>query len=278
MSNQFSEQKLGAAYWFVTHKLLIKNIIAIILIVVVIFIIAYNLYLLIFNLALFRQDYLAILTSYTNNTTDYSLQREAILPQQIQVGQIETFINRENHDIVVDIANPNQNWWATFDYQIKLAQELSDKKQGFILPAEAKKIMMLSVENGDSASQLVLSNVKWIKEINFAQIKQKRYLFDIQNINYIPPSELALGTEVQISRLKFTVINESAYNYRSVNFLIFLYAGEKVAAVNQLISTNLLSNQTKDLEITFFQNLPSISSADVIIDVNFLDDNNFLQY
>jgi len=278
MNGQFSEQKLGAAYWFVTNKLLIKNIIAIFLIIIVILIIAYNLYLLIFNLALFRNDYMGILASYTSNTVDNSQLRQTILPQPIQVGQIETFVNRQNHDIVIDITNPNSSWWATFDYQIRLAQELTEKKSGYVLPGEIKTIVALSVEDGERASQLVLSNINWTKEINFAEIKSDRYIFDIQNINFIPATELGLGEEVPISRLQFTVVNESAYNYRNVNFITYLKSGSNIAAINQIISGSLLSGQSKDLEITFFQNLPNVSSAEIIPEVNFLDDNSFLQY
>jgi hypothetical protein len=278
MNDQFSAQKLGASYWFVTHKLLIKNIIAIVFIIIAIFIIAYNLYLLIFNLALFREGYSAILSGYTTNSLDYSQLRQTILPQQIEIGQIETFANKASHDIVIDIKNPNTTWWATFDYQIRLGQELTDNKKGFILPGETKTIVSLAVEDGDLANQVVLSNIKWTKEINFASIKNDRFKFDIQNINYIPAKELGVEDEVPISRLEFDVINQSAYNYRNVNFYVFLNSGAKIVAINQLYSGRILSGQTNDLEITFFQNLPNISSAEVIAEVNFLDDNSFLQY
>ncbi len=276
--DQFYEKQLGFAYWYVTHKILLKNILTLFLLILAILLIAYNFYLLIFNFAIFQSNYQLILNNFVTTNSDYLALRQLNLPQSMQIGQIQTFANNENYDIVAELANPNQKWWATFDYQFQIGQTLTDKRQEFILPGQRKSLIDLAIENGNLASQLVLGNIKWQKEINFDNLYKDRYTFDIANIQYLSARELGIGEEVPVNRLTFQITNSGAYNYKSVNFLVFLKAGAQTAAVNQIVAEKILSGQTREISVTFFQALPKITSADIVPEINILDENVFLKF
>lgn len=275
---QISEQKLSLGYWFVTHKLLLKNILIVILIIINITLLSYILFLLISNLAIFQKNYQDNLLGLVSTSPDYAAVRSYRLPQDIQTGALQSFSNAtKGYDIITEIINPNLTWWATFDYQFKLGDKLTDKIKGYVFPNETRKLIQLGVDKGNLASSLVLSNIVWTKEINFINIYKERYSFKIKNIKYIPSEELGVGDELPINRLSFEVTNESYLDYRNVNFLLFLKSGGQIVAVNQVSSNIFKSGETKILETSFFQLLPKITSVDIIADVNILDQNSFIK-
>ena len=200
-------KKLAIAYWYVRNKLLLKNILIVILIILNILLAAYLVYLLIFNLVLTQKDYQAILNNLLATNPDYQNLRAANLPQEIQIGQIKVYPNNDNYDLVAEIANPDNNWWASFNYQFQVKNELTEKRNSYILPGERKKLVDLSVPDGDSVSRLVLSDITWQKEINYAELKKQRLRFDIQNVEFVPVSELGIGQKLSVSRVLFSVYN-----------------------------------------------------------------------
>ncbi len=272
------EKQLGFAYWYVTHKAMLKNILTVFLIVVIFILVAYNLYLLIFNLVIYQKNHQAVLNDFITANPNYAVLRQVSLPQPIQTSQIQVLSNKQGYDLMVEVANPNQDWWATFNYQFQVGQSLTDKRKGFILPGERKKMIDLGVEQGNLASQIVLTNLNWQKEINFVDLYSKRFQFDIANVQYVPARELGIGEEIPVSRVNFKVTNDSAYNYRDVNFFIFLMSGDRIVGVNKIVTRELLSGETKDLTVNFFQRLPKVTSAEIVPEVNILDETVFLKF
>jgi len=276
-NEQFYEKQLGIAYWYVTHKLLLKNILIAFLIVLDFCVIAFNVYLLVLNLSLNQKSYQANLVSLISTNPSYAISRQAILPKPIQVGQITTYPDMKNYDIVAEISNPNDKWLATFDYQFKIGQNLTEKRSGFIFPSEQKKVLDLAVESGNAASELIISNTQWQKEIDFATIYKEKFKFNVSDIKFIPGSELGIGQQGSVSRATFTVANDTAYSYKNVDFILWLEASGQITAVNLANSGEFLAGQTKQLESTFFQRLPRITSVEVVPEVNIFDEENFLK-
>ncbi|MBD3359642.1 MAG: hypothetical protein GF365_02975 [Candidatus Buchananbacteria bacterium] len=273
-----SEKSLKLAYWYVTNKLLLKRILIIVLIIVNALLAIYLIYLLVFNLYIYRSEYQVMLNNIETINQDYPNLRVANLPQDIQVGQIKVLPNNENYDLMVEIANPNVQWWASFNYKFQVNDELTETRSSFILPGETKRLVDLSVPDGDLASRLDLSNVVWQKEIDYVSLQRLRLRFDIQNVEYVPASELGVGQELPVSRVLFTVYNNTAYNYKNIKLLILLKSADNIVAINQISSGALKNNQSKKLESTFFQSLPRITSVEVVPEVNILDDDVYLDF
>lgn len=260
-----------------THKLLLRDIFIVFMIVAVVFIISLNLYLLILNLGIYRVSYQQLLTSLITDRQDLITYRQAALPQVVKVNQLASYPSTKGFDIVASVANPNTFWYATFDYQFQMGDKYSMKRSGFIMPAENKYLVALAVDNGNQVNQLVFSNIKWVKEINYPTKYQEKYNLEVKDINYIPPQQLGLGDKVNISRVVFTANNKSAYNYRDLSFLIFVKDGDRIVGVNQITSGPIYSNQSKILSVSFFQPLPVISGVSVMPEINILDSNSFIK-
>jgi len=276
--DKFYEKQLGVSYWYVKHKILLKNILIAFLIILDVILIAFNLYLLIFNLAIYQKDYQQSLTNFVGANPDYAVLRQINLPPEIKITGVTTFSNADKYDIVAEIYNANPMWYAAFDYQFQLGKNLSSKRKGFILPGEKKKIVDLAVVDGNLVSQVIFSDVKWVKEIDFAKLYKEKFKFDLRNVKYIPTQELGLGEKVPVSRVSFDIENLTAYNYKNLNLLILLNSAGQLVAVNQIPSGILLSGKTSSLEISFFQRLPKIDSVDIIPEVNIFDETVFLKF
>lgn len=276
--DKFYEKQLGIAYWYVTNKTMLKNILTVFLIVVIVILVAYNLYLLIFNFVIYQKDYQTALNDFITANSSYVALRQLSLPQAIQIGQIKAFADSQGYDLVVEIANPNQIWWATFDYQFQIGSALTDKRKGFVFPGERKNLIDLGVEQGNLASQLVLTNLNWQKEIDFVNLYREKFQFDIANVQYIAARELGVGEEIPVSRVTFEVINDSAYNYKNISFLVFLMSGDNIVGVNKIVASTLSSGEAKSLAVTFFQRLPKVTSAEIIPEINILDESVFLKF
>ncbi len=276
--DQIYEKQLSAAYWFVTHKLLLKNILVVSLIVLNMGLISFDLYLVINNLVIGDKDYQAILSNLINLNPDLAALRQNKLPAALQISNLRTLANSQGFDIMADLNNPNPKWTATFNYQFKIGDKLTPIKSGFIFPAEKKMIFNLAIENGNLASEAVLSNIKWTKEINFLTLNQNRFKFDISNVKFIPSAELGVGEKISVNRVSFDVANQSAFNYNNVIFILLLNNSNQVVAINQVASGNFFSGKTLSLESTFFQKLPRIDNVQVIPEVNILEPSVFLKY
>jgi hypothetical protein len=275
---KFYNQQIGAAYWYVTHKQMIKMIISIVLLTVLIFLFAINLYLLIFNLGIYGRGYNLFLKNLTIMSEDYLNFRQTKLPLPITIVSVNTLPNVNNFDIVAEIANPNTVWYATFNYQFQLGDILTEPRPGYILPGESKRLIGLNVEMGNSVSDLVFTDLKWSKEINYPALESEKFDFEVKNITLIPPSQLGLSDKVQISRVKFDLVNNSPFNYSNVGLQIFLLNQGQSVAVNQIYSGSIKTGETKSYQVDFFQNLPKVSEVSIIPEVNILDPNSFLKF
>ena len=275
---KFYAKQIGVAYWLVTHKQIIKTVINIFLITVIIIFVALNLYLLIFNLGIYGRAYNEFLNSLVTVSPEYLSLRQTKLPQPIGITQIYTLPNVNNFDIIAEISNPNNYWYATFNYQFQIGNDLTEPKPGFILPGKSKRLIDLNIANGNQVSEVVFSDLKWSKEINFPAIEAEKFNIEIKNITLIPPSQLGLGEKVQISRVKFDVINNSPFNYANVGLQIYLLSSGQISAVSQIYSGALKTGQTQTYQVNFFQNLPKITETSIIPEINILDPNAFLKF
>ena len=272
------EKKLGAAYWYVTHKIIIRTILTVIFIGINFLLLAYIAYLLIYNFSIYGKSYQQILSFFASNNPDYAALKETNLPAPIKVETFFTLNNRDKYDIIADISNSNAKWWASFDYQFQLDGQMTELRKDFILPGENKFINDLAVDKGNLASKAVISNIIWHKVIDFENILRDRFNIEIKNAQYLSSEELEIGNEISVNRVVFDATNLSAYNYRQVKFLVFLKSGTQIEAVNQIVADSFKSGETRNIKVTFFQNLSNITDTEILPYVNILDETSFLKF
>ena len=113
---------------------------------------------------------------------------------------------------------------------------------------------------------------------DWEEYRADRDQIKVFNENYLSSRDLNLGEAVPVSRSRFSVGNESTYNFWNVGFVILLAQNNRVIAANRTDSGSLVSGTTKNLEVSWFQRLPTFLDVLAIPDVNILDPSAFMDF
>lgn len=268
-SSGLSDFQLKLSYFYVTNKLLLRKIYIILLIIadaaLVFFVLA--------SLVYWAIGYQATETALKNliNSSDSSLATiEATKPQSLLFSEPEAFGGTgDRYDILAEVNNPNATWLAEFDYSFRGDSATTTIYHGFALPS-GKKILMELGSNSNSI-KLEITNLKWRRVLNFAELKNLRERFTITDDQYIAPAVLG-----EPSRIKFTLNNYSAYSYWDVGVSVMLYSAGNLVAVNYFSVPQFKAETSREVELNWPKALSSVDSWEIVPEVNYLDDMNIM--
>lgn len=205
-------------------------------------------------------------------------------PRNIGTSQVLVFQATESRlDIMVDLENPNDQWWVEFSYRFNVSGEQTPTHQGFIMPAAQTTLTELGYTpkaKGGKSAQLIVENIRWHRvtpsEVgnNYNEFIRKRFgSVSVEHVNF----GLASPTEGQsLSRTTFDVINRGAFGYWSIDYIIKLKRGSTVIGVNKVNIRELKPGETRPVELYWADKIPSVSKTEVIPIINLLDPGVYL--
>jgi hypothetical protein len=186
------------------------------------------------------------------------------------------------YDFLAQVTNPNlARWWAEFDYRFLGEGMDGGGKKGFVLPGETKYIVDLGVESAFRPRnvRLEIANLKYHRVpphqiSDYAKWYGEHFNMAISNKIFNPKSVQNGGN---ISSLKFTATNNTAYGYKSMGFYGLLYRGEQLVSINYLAAENFTSGEARELEMQFGEGLPTITKYDVVPEFNVFDESGYVE-
>ncbi len=207
------------------------------------------------------------------------------ITDDMTVSKVRILKSSQNYDLAVKLGNPNEKFMANFEYCFKQQEEKVSCDSGFILPNEEKYILALNKELPSAASdiQFVIEDLFW-QRINTHQIpdwnqfRSERFNFLVENLHFASASESGLSERLSLNALEFNISNKSPYNYYEVPLSILLYNGAELVGVNRYITQDFLAGEKLDIRIAWSENLPIISRAEVVPEINILDSTIYLDY
>ncbi len=275
-----SERQLGLAYWFVTHKILLKKIGIGILIAVSSLFLLYGLYGFADYFFITGPAERQLISQLPKNLVNFDIiHKEAA--QSLRVLNTYLIPSGGKYDLAAKIGNPNDKWQAEFEYQFIIDGAPAGIKNGFILPGEEKYIFDLALERPKGAKNvsLTINRVRWQK-INPHQIpdydiwKKVRFNFPVSDISF----DGAVRADAKVfSQAKFTVKNSSAFDFWLVNFSIVLYRGPVIAGVNVAGIDRFYANAEKDAVAAWYEPIPGITRVEIYPEVNIFDEENYIK-
>lgn len=276
-----SEKQLKLGYWFVTHKLQLKKGLVFALLFTGAALILFTLYMLVrlylVDYTGFRQMERQMILNLVNPAAV-----EAALPRSLAIRPVQIFDGSSGaQDALIEVANPNGNYWASWTGRFNAANTTTTAKTAFILPGETKSIVDLGLESRLRLTgvRYEMTDLKWHK-IDRHQIPDYQkyfadhFRFDIQNIKFA--SEPSPDQKSVIARVSFDVTNRSAWSYWSVGFATKLFRGTSLAAVNSVELQQFETGETRHVEEVWVQDLQAISKVEVTPAVNILDPKVFM--
>lgn len=274
MSN-YSEQNLNTwelkfSYWFVSHKLLLRQIFIIFLIVLAVLFWFYVLWQSVFYLINYQKErasWYYLSHSQSQSLTD--LTQKA--PQTLVVSDI-LLLNQTagQSEYLVKVTNPNSDWLAAFNYQFVTGGDGGYKRQSFIMPGQSK--YLLDSKFGATAGSFQLSDLKWERVANFEQLRQIRNNFSYQNEKF-----LAGAKPGDPNRVTFDLTNNSSFGYWQVEIKVLLLSGGDIVSGNTIVLEQFKAGETRPVELHWNIGLPRITGLEIIPEVNFLDASNIMK-
>lgn len=279
----FTDQELQAANWWVQHNVFLSRLGYTVLVLLIAGFWGYVSWSLLdaYVISYPREQRIpAIIAS--NQRLKANLTADA--PGAIQVSPVANFAGTEGRrDLLTEITNPNKDWWAEFEYQFKFGDESTPVRKGYVLPGGQRYLTEVGWKSpsggGVGSPEFVVSSLAWHRvdpakvERDYAEFAAKRLQLQTDQPTY--NNNAKIGTQT-VGQTSFTLQNNSAYGFWSVDLTIVLFRGGAPVAVTQLNQTNLKPGERRPISFNWFDNLTGISNTVVQANVNILDPSVFL--
>ncbi len=281
-SNKMTEDELKFGYWWVSHKVQVKKAGTIVLAIV-----AFSLF--IYGAWGFADWFLGSgvrerqeMGLMTLNSIDYQYFHASSRPDPMVTQAATTVTAGEGrYDIIAKVGNPNQRWWMEFDYRFTGAGFTDQYRKGYLLPTDNKYLYSLSVEADSKPSavlevaDVVLHRVdNHVVQPDYRSWAGDRLNFVIDDIEFLGPEK---DSPIPVSRAAFTVKNDTAFGYVSVPFFVTLLSGTRVVGVNRVVISQLRAGETRQVEASWFNDLPNVTKVEVKPEINIFDNAVYLK-
>jgi hypothetical protein len=184
-------------------------------------------------------------------------------------------IGSGRYDLYATVLNPNNDWWAEFEYVFGSGGEEIARGTGFVLPGEKKPVVSLALEAEKpfSIAEFSIVGVKWHRVdhhvVSDYQIwSQDRLDLVVEGARFT--TDMKLDGET-FGRFSFSVTNKTAFSYYDPVFYLILKRGSSVVGVSRTTLQELESEEEAVVNVNWFGTLPSVSDVEVIPEVNIFD-------
>jgi hypothetical protein len=193
----------------------------------------------------------------------------------LEVTQESVFsIGDDQFDLYAELLNPNDDWWAEFTYHFLTDEGDTEVQDGFILPSEEKPVVDIAYESTANISrvELVIDSVDWHRVDHHLIPDYETWEDDRLNL-LIEDAAFSQQTEFDeiFGQVAFTVTNSTAFSYYTPKFFILLMRGSSVVGVNRTSLSDLESREEVEMGINWFGTLPSVTSVEIIPEINLFD-------
>lgn len=205
-------------------------------------------------------------------------------PQQVGISDVSVFNSTDNRlDMAVAVSNPNPQWWAEFNYRFDVSGEQTPLRSGYVLPESEQNLTELGFKpeaRGGRSATFSVENVRWHRLDpnyvggNYKAFAQNRFRLRFDDIKY--DSSLTVGNK-KVGQTSFTLVNEGAYGFWSVDLFIRLLRAGNTLGIQQIRVTNLNPGEKRHMQIVWPDNPAGVTQTEVIPQVNLLDPNAFLK-
>lgn len=269
------DKELEAAIWYVKHKVLLRRLVIGAIITIDVILVLYSVFGIgkdIFYFSSRRQQEAELLSSTIAATGG-----ESARPADLQLGGVSLLRAGEVTDVIARVQNSNQQWYARFEYVIGLGEEVERATDGFLLPGE-EQTFIHSLRQGDGTVVFNIENISWHRinrrEIPDFQVwRAERLNFEVTESEFLPSVIQGQGT---VGRARFVIKNKSAYSYFEPKFVVMLYRGSRLVAVQNTIVEQFHTGETRAVELSWFDQIGAVSNIEVIPVIDILDNSVYM--
>ena len=179
------------------------------------------------------------------------------------------------YDLYSVLTNPNDDWWAEFEYAFSSSAGETSFARGFVLPGEEKPIVSYAFASATmpKSIKVVLSDVVWHRVDHHETGDYDRWIAD--RVNFVVENAVFERVDVDgktVGRASFKVTNDSAYAYYEPSFTVTLLHGSSVVGVIGTSLSDIGAGETRDVVVNWTGPIPSnVGKVAVKVSVNPFD-------
>jgi len=281
-----STKKLNFGLWYVEHRRQLRLFLIVFLIIIAAVSWTYTIYGFAYYITRgMTEDELLIRAVIQTNAIGHDYIQQ-ISAQDLKYYPVKILRSTDGkYDLIAEIQNPNQKWWAEFDYYFLVGGKEYGHDTGFILPGEVKYLMALAQEfrGKPTVAKLVIKDISWSrinqhKITNWPDFRDSHLNIVVEDIKFTPASQSNLSEKVSLNQLQFSAINKTAYNYWDVGFIILLYSGPNIVNVNKYSISDFMSGEKRQIQASWSGKIGRVDSVEVIPEINIMDDDIYIKY
>jgi len=280
-TGELSSKNLKLYLWFSKHKVPLYRWVVVFLIIFIILSLGYSIFK-ISDYALFGYAQDQILYQELATNYDYSGIHPRYAPQPLQIlgtQVIDSGVNK--YDLVAEMYNANEWFRVEFDYYFIIDGVATKKAHAIFMPSESRPVGILGVESTGyiSANDFVLENVSWrrISRHDISDINtwlEERLQFQTQNVEFLR----AGGTnELGSNAIKFDVLNNGAYSYKSPMFQVGLYQNNMLVGLMPVQFDDFYTLDIKSVDLRSFVTNFSVTEIELYPLIDLFDEEVYIQ-
>ncbi len=196
--------------------------------------------------------------------------------RDLAIGSVLVFSDNGNYNLAAEINNPNNNWYAEFDYFFVIGQQTTLVRRGFIMPNEKKYLTEFLYKSSQRPSQATtqITNISW-QRIRPDDADGDIKAFVDEHLA-IEANNIKTSNQGQMSRINFDLTNRTPYNYWEVDLYMLSKSGSRILDINKYQVQQLRSSEDREVSILWPGSLPS-SRVEIIPSVNIFDEDNYME-
>lgn len=273
---EYSDKQLKIGIWWVTHRSQLKKWWVIILALADLALFLYIIFHIVIILVTWGK-FTALPGQIGQSIVDFTAYQQANAPQNIQVmstNLVPVIGQPQTYHLVTELKNPNEKWMvSSLNFHFKVDETNLDVEATFLLPQEQRFIFHYTVKSIEEKpeAQFVIDSIGW-QRVEFPAEKPALN-FEITDIDTeLIPILGDAGTYTSYStRATANVKNNTVYNFWKVKFLVVLYRGNTVVALNETTLNKFAALETKQLGISWENEHSSITKVRIVPEVNAYD-------
>jgi len=204
-------------------------------------------------------------------------------PRDVSVTEVSVFNSTADRlDFMVEITNPNDQWWAEFNYRFNVSGEETPLRTGYVIPSGMNILTELGYTpktRGSRNASLIVDNIKWhridptLTNGDYPGFYKNRFQLSAKNLKYDTTINY---NGRRVGQSSFDLVNESSYGFWDVSLLIRLYRGSSIAAIQTIHAERLKPGELRSLQVTWPDSLTGVSKSEVIPQVNIVNRASYL--
>lgn len=272
---ELSDRELEEGFWILTHRALVIRILTVFLAIVSGVTFLFTVGAVVKFIAIDRGETIKFFTELREQG-GWLAPQSPVKPLEKKKLWILEGVDEMN-DVVAEIVNPNELWWAEFDMYVRAGEDRHGPYPNYILPGKNRYAAALSLKLGGASSPDVeFENMRWHR---VSPLERDTFLsrasFDISEPTLISGDHGGISKLVKVTRAIFTIKNKSSYRFWDVEISLLQKEGDEIVGVQLLPLSNIGPSEVRTMETRWYEEFATNPEFDIVSSVNVFDERTY---